>query len=217
VVVIVPFEVTAVVPDGVTLAGESAQVEAGGAPEQASDVVPEKPFRPETETVKLALAPAVTLRAAGLMEMEKSGVVEMPVPESCTSCGLLASLSVMVSVADAAPVAAGLKMTLMVQLAAIAREVPQVLVCEKSAAFVPVMVMLVIVRTDFELFVSVAVLAALDVLMSWLPKVRETGIAKTPDTADGVIFTTKGFAVLKVVWKEPGVVGKLEEPATPVR
>ncbi len=215
VVLIVPFEVTAVVPDGVTLVGESVQMESGGAPEQASEVAAEKPFRAETETVKAALEPAATLRAAGAMEMEKSGVVEMPVPESWTSCGLLASLSVIVSVADAEPVAEGLKTTLIVQLAAIARESPQVLVCEKSAAFAPVMAMPVIVRADFELFVRVTLCDALDVLMFWLPKLRETGMAKTKGAADGDILATKAFAVLKVGWKEPGVVGKLAEAAVP--
>ena len=82
VVLMVPDEVTAVVPEGVTLVGESVQVEAGGAPEQASEVAAEKPFREETETVKAALEPATTLSVAGVMEIEKSGVVEMPVPES---------------------------------------------------------------------------------------------------------------------------------------
>ncbi len=120
-----------------------------------------------------------------------------------------------VSVADAEPVAEGLKTTLIVQLAAIAREAPQVLVCEKSAAFAPVMVMPVIVSVAFELLVRVADCDALEVLMFWLPKLRETGIAKTAGAADGDIFATKAFAVLKVASKEPGVVGKLEEAAVP--
>jgi hypothetical protein len=78
----VPVEVTAAVPVGVTLVGESVQVEAGGAPEQVSETAPEKPFKAATETVKVAEEPAVALMAAGVMEMEKSGAVEMPVPES---------------------------------------------------------------------------------------------------------------------------------------
>ncbi len=120
-----------------------------------------------------------------------------------------------VSVADSEPVPEGLNTTLMAQLVPTAREAPQVLVCEKSAALVPVMVMLVIVRVNFELLVKVAGCDGLEVLMFWLPKLRETGITKTEGAADGVIFATKAFAVLKVVWKAPGVVGKLEEPAVP--
>ena len=119
------------------------------------------------------------------------------------------------SVADSEPVPEGLKTTLMVQLAPAAREAPQVLVCEKSLALAPVMVMLVMVRMDFELFVSVTGCDALEVLMFWLPKLREAGIAKTMGTADGDSFATKGFEVLKVVWKAPGVVGKSGEPASP--
>lgn len=47
----------------------------------------------------------------------------------------------METAADRAPVALGLKMTVMVQLALAATLAPQVFVCEKSPLFVPVMVM----------------------------------------------------------------------------
>src|SRR2546427_2981804 len=70
----------------------------------------------------------------------------MPVPASDADCGLLGVSSVMVTVAVRAPVAAGLKLMLIVQLAPGATEpapVGQVLPAAKakSAACAPVMVM----------------------------------------------------------------------------
>jgi hypothetical protein len=54
-------------------------------------------------------------------------------------------LSVTFNVAPRVPVVVGLKVTLIVQLALAANELPQPLVCAKSPAAVPAMVMLVIV------------------------------------------------------------------------
>ena len=51
-----------------------------------------------------------------------------PVPVNATFCGLPAALSVMLMAALRAPVAVGLNLTLIAQLADTAREVPQVLV-----------------------------------------------------------------------------------------
>src|SRR5256712_666884 len=56
----------------------------------------------------------------------------VPVPVRLTMCGLPAALSVMVIAPVRVPVAVGVKVTLMVQLAPAATEVPQVLVCAKS-------------------------------------------------------------------------------------
>src|SRR2546422_900668 len=72
----------------------------------------------------------------------------MPIPASDTDCGLPRASSVMVTVAVRAPVAAGVKLMLIVQLAPGATEpapVGQVLPAAKakSAACAPVMVMLV--------------------------------------------------------------------------
>ena len=69
-----------------------------------------------------------------------------PVPLKPIVCGLPAALSVMVTEAVRGPVWAGLKVTVMVQLAPIARPVPQVLVWLKSAALVPVTAMLLMVN-----------------------------------------------------------------------
>jgi len=54
----------------------------------------------------------------------------IPVPVRGTVCGLLLALSVTVSVPGITPVVPGVKLTLMLQLAPLATEVPQLLVCE---------------------------------------------------------------------------------------
>src|SRR3989449_32155 len=90
----------------------------------------------------------------------------MPIPASDTDCGLLAASSVMVTVAVRAPMAAGVKLMLIVQLAPGATEpapVGQVLPAAKakSAACAPVMVMLVRFSGVPPLLVSVRFCAAL--------------------------------------------------------
>jgi hypothetical protein len=67
----------------------------------------------------------------------------------------------MVTLADLAPAAVGVNVTLMEQLAAAAKVAPQVVVREKSALLVPVTVMLVRVKEAVPLLVSVIALAAL--------------------------------------------------------
>ena len=82
-------------------------------------------------------------------------VDDVPVPVSAAVWGLLGALSVTVSVADLAPEAVGLNVTLIAQLAPAATLLPQVFVCEKSAPLAPVNVMLVIVNVAVPLLVSV--------------------------------------------------------------
>src|SRR2546426_5115488 len=89
-----------------------------------------------------------------------------PVPARDTDCGLSAASSVMVTVAARAPGAAGVKLTLIVQLAPGATEptpVGQVLPAAKakSAACASVMVMLVRLSGVPPLLVSVTFCAAL--------------------------------------------------------
>jgi len=60
-------------------------------------------------------------------------------------------------VADALPVAAGVNVTLMEQLAFIAKLVPQVLLCVKSAAFVPLTVIADIAKDAVPVLLSVIV------------------------------------------------------------
>ena len=59
------------------------------------------------------------------------------------------------------PAVVGLKMTLIVQLVPSASEVPQLLVCEKSPGFVPVMEIVVIVSVAFPVLLSVTAFGAL--------------------------------------------------------
>jgi hypothetical protein len=63
----------------------------------------------------------------------------------------------MVRAAVSVPVAMGVKVTLMVQLAPTARLTPQVFVTPKSEAFVPVAVMLETVRLTLPVFDRVTV------------------------------------------------------------
>ena len=68
VVAIVPLIVAVALAAGVTLVGVSVQVEAGGAPAQVTATAELKPVMEVMVTVKLAVAPAVTLEEAGETE-----------------------------------------------------------------------------------------------------------------------------------------------------
>ncbi len=81
--------------------------------------------------------------------MEKSG--RTPVPESTTEEGAVVPLSETVSVPWRAPAAAGVKITLIAQLALTASEAPQLLVCVK----LPPALIEEIVSGDWPEFVSV--------------------------------------------------------------
>ena len=81
-----------------------------------------------------------------------------PVPLRPTLCGLPAALSDTLRVPLRAPVAVGLNVTLMAQLALAARVEGlkgQLLVWAKSPLLVPVMLMLVIVSAELPLLVNV--------------------------------------------------------------
>jgi hypothetical protein len=99
-----------------------------------------------------------------------AGVV--PVPERLTVCGLPVALSEMLTAAVRAPVAAGVKVTLIVQLLFAATELPQVLVWLKSLVFVPVTVMLGMLKLAFPVFVRATAWAALVVATARLAKVN---------------------------------------------
>jgi hypothetical protein len=82
-------------------------------------------------------------------------------------------LSVTVTAALRAPVAVGVKVTLILQLAPATTLVPQVFVWLKSPLFVPVIVMLVMVSAAVPVFESVTACAALFVLTNWLLNVSD--------------------------------------------
>jgi len=128
VVVTVTVEVAGVVPLIDTLLGASVQVEPIGAPVQLIDTVPLKPLSPVTVAVTVVLLPAVTVAVAGVASV-KSGVEPPPlppVPLSATVCGLEASLSAMLNIADSAPPTVGLKKMSYVHDAPAASVAPQV-------------------------------------------------------------------------------------------
>jgi hypothetical protein len=92
-----------------------------------------------------------------------------PVPMRLTDCGLPEALSVMLRVPVRVPEAVGLKVTLMLQLAPAATELPQLSVSAKS----PLAEILVIVKLTVPVLVSVTVCAALVVPTVWLANVNE--------------------------------------------
>src|SRR5207244_8439377 len=97
-----------------------------------------------------------------------------PVPDNATFCGLPAALSLMLSAALRVPLAVGLKLTLIVQLAPAANELPQLVVREKSPALVPVIAMLLMVKLVVPTFVS-TVFAELVLPMATVPKFKLLG------------------------------------------
>ena len=81
----------------------------------------------------------------------------VPVPERLAVCGLPLALSVMLTEAVRLPLATGVKVTLMVQLAAAATELPHVLVWAKSLALVPVRATLVMLKAVLPVLLRVRV------------------------------------------------------------
>ena len=171
--------------------------------------------------MKVTFPPAVTTPEVGDREIVKSGVpAAVPVPERATLCGLPESLLVTVSVADSAAVVVGLKVTLMVQFAPTASvevEAGQVFAeTAKSAAFVPVMEVLLIVKAEFVPFVRVTVCAVLVVLTVWLPKLSDPGTRATLAADAGVnLETNASCEPLFAVCKAPVVVVKNEDVVLP--
>jgi len=110
-----------------------------------------------------------------------------PVPLSATLCGLLAAESVMVRVPVRVPTAAGAKVTLMLQVAPPARELPQLLVRVKS----PVTCMLLMLAALLLVLLSVTTLLGLLEPTVWLAKVNEEGdTVRLPAPLDTVMLRT---------------------------
>jgi len=92
------------------------------------------------------------------------------VPDKATVCGLFAALSVMVSMADLAPDAAGVKVMLIVQDLLNPSVLPQVVAdCAKSAGSVPLIAVEDIVTTAPVLLLRVTFLVAAVSLINKLP------------------------------------------------
>jgi hypothetical protein len=79
------------------------------------------------------------------------------VPESATVCGLPEALSVRLTLAVNDPLATGVKVTLMAQLAPAATLVPQLLLSPKSLGFVPASAMLLTLRAALPVLLKVMV------------------------------------------------------------
>ena len=88
---------------------------------------------------------------------ERLTTTAVPVPERLTDCGLPLALSVMLTEAVRLPLAAGVNVTLMVQLAPAATELPHVLVWAKSLALVPVKARLVMLKAAVPVLLRVTV------------------------------------------------------------
>jgi hypothetical protein len=126
-----------------------------------------------------------------------------PVPLSVTVWGLLLALSVNVSVPLRLPVALGVKVTLMVQLAPGANELAQVLVWAKS----PLVVRVSGVRAPLPVSVRVRVCGALVVETVWPGKLKvvteklATGATPVPLSATvWGLFPAKSVMVSVPVW-----------------
>ena len=143
------------------------------------DVAPE--FVKVTVCTELVDKTFVDAKVNVVGEMEAVGPPDVPVPLRLTVCGLPAALSETEIVAERVPAAVGLKVTLIVQLAPFATEVPQLFVCEKSAAFVPVIVILEIVSVPLPVLNNVTPLTGLEVPTAWLGNVRFEVLKLTPE------------------------------------
>ncbi len=99
----------------------------------------------------------------------------VPVPLKLAVCGVPGSLSETDTVAVLVPVAVGVNVTLIVQDAPAASELPQLFVWAKSELFVPVMLIPLMKSAAVLAFDKVIVWATLVVWMDWFPKEREPG------------------------------------------
>ncbi len=92
-------------------------------------------------------------------------------------------MSVILTAAVRLPLEVGVKVTLIVQLAPVATELPQVFVSAKSEPLVPEIAMLEIVRPALPRLVSVTACGLLVVVTGWLAKVKLAGDTLTVPAA----------------------------------
>ena len=106
--------------------------------------------------------------------------VELPVPPNETECGDPAAVSVIVTAALRDPAATGRNVTETLQEPKAATLVPQLLDCEKSPGFAPVIAMLEIESAIEPVLVSVKLCGVLGEPMFKPPKIRLPGLSETP-------------------------------------
>lgn len=106
-------------------------------------------------------------------EREATGTaLATPVPATLMLCVVpLEELSVTVRLAERAPVASGVKFTVMVQVLLAESDVPQLFVCEKSPGLVPVKATLLMVMAAVPALASVAVCEVAVLFTTVEPKV----------------------------------------------
>src|ERR1700751_2548951 len=128
----------------------------------------------------MALATLTPVATSPNDRLAGANLAVVPVPLSGTCCGLPVALSVMLMAAERAPVAAGLKSTLIVQAALTAREAPQVVaVLMNSALLLPVIAMLEMASAAVPVFFSVTLCTALVTPTATAPKFRLGGVSET--------------------------------------
>jgi len=180
---IIPFaemltaEITGVTPSAGVTGLTGVHVTGIVAPAQATVTAWLNPPSGVMVTLKLPVAPFLTVTVAGAVTVKSQ-----PVPASGAVWGLPPALSVTVNVPVRAPTAVGANVTLIVQFAlaaSVAGNAPQLFVSAKS----PEAAIVFIVRAAVPVFVSVTVFAALVVLSNWPPKLKLVGANPTPGTA----------------------------------
>jgi hypothetical protein len=136
------------------------------------------------------------------------------------------ALSVIRTVPEREPVAVGWNWTLIVQVPPAATEVPHVLVCEKSAGFVPLIETLVMFSADVAVFVSVMLCGELMTPSGWLAKVSEEGESRTelefpvPVSVAGIGAIVEANVTFNEALRAPPAVGLnvtliVQEPPAP--
>lgn len=106
----------------------------------------------------------------GRLPAEKVAAGVPPIPERPTFCELTELLLAMLRVPLRVPVAEGLKVALIVQLAPAANDRPQLLDWAKLLPLVPVIVMPVMPSAALPVLLSLTLCAELVVPTAWLPK-----------------------------------------------
>jgi hypothetical protein len=125
---------------------------------------------------------------------DRATVEALPVPVRVTVWGLEGSPSVIERVAVREPVAAGVKVTLTVQLAPPARLDPQVFVCPNSVGSVPLKVKAVTGMAAVPPFVTVTVLAVLGV-----PTTVELNVMDLGELVRAAVSVPVSVAVVGVI------------------
>ena len=149
----------------VNVLDDGEQVPAGIVPLQETVTVSLNPPEGESDSGNVADCPAETVA-----EVEPPGGTEMttsvPSPDRVMDCGLAGALSEMVMAPALGPAAVGVKVTEIVQVAFLAKLVPQVSVSAKS----PLALMLVNISVALPTLVTVTLCLLLVAPTNWFPK-----------------------------------------------